>query len=213
MKERQERQIFGGNKMHAESQNKNGGLKPGNANMRISRDHIWFYDSIDDETALEFNQVITDMATEHCKYTYNGMFEHSGPAPIWLHINSPGGVITSAMSMVDTINRIKHAVPIITIVEGCAASAGTFVSMVGSHRVIRENAYMLVHQLSGGAWGNFEQLKDNHENVSNFMKDIKKLYKQYTKIPVKELDDLLKHDLYMKASKCKMYGLVDEVII
>lgn len=188
-------------------------FKPGNANMRVSRDHIWFYDEINDESALEFNQIVTDMATEHCKYTFNGMFERSGAAPIWLHINSPGGIITSAMSMIDTINRIKHVVPIITIVEGCAASAATFVSMVGSHRVIRENSYMLVHQLSGGAWGNFEQLKDHHKNTENFMKDIKKLYKQYTKFPAKELDELLKHDLYLKAPFCKKYGLVDEVII
>ncbi|MCK9576016.1 MAG: Clp protease ClpP [Candidatus Pacearchaeota archaeon] len=192
---------------------KSGGFKPGSSNMRISRDHIWFYDAIDDESALEFNQVITDLAYEHTKYTVNGMFERSAPSPIWLHINSPGGIITSAMSMVDTINRIKCAVPVITVVEGVAASAATFISSIGSHRVIRENSYMLVHQLSGGAWGNYEQLKDSQQNVDAFMADIKRFYKKNTKFTTEQLNDILKHDLYLNAKKCKQYGLVDDIIL
>lgn len=189
------------------------GRKPGNSNMRVSRDHIWFYDAIDDESALEFNQVLTDLAYEHTKYTFNGMFEQTQAAPIWLHINSPGGRITSAMSMVDTISRIKHTVPIITIVEGVAASAATFVSMVGSHRVIRENSYMLIHQLSQGVWGKYSEIKDDMTNANNFMKDIKRLYKKHTTIPMTKIDEILSHDLYINAKTCKKYGLVDDIII
>lgn len=185
----------------------------GNANIRVSRDHIWFYDAIDDLSALEFNQLITDMAYEHCKYVFNGMFEQSPPSPIWLHINSPGGTLTAAMAMVDTVNRIKHTVPVITIVEGVAASAATFLSLVGSHRVIRENSYMLVHQLSMGTWGKFEDIKDGHVNANNFMKDIKKHYKKYSKIPMEKIDEILKHDLYINAKTAKKYGLVDDIII
>lgn len=183
------------------------------SNMRVSNGHIWFYDVIDDETALDFNQVITDLAQEHCKYTYNGMFERTSPAPIWLHINSPGGLITSAMSMVDTVNRIKHAVPVITIVEGNAASAATLLSIVGSHRVIRENSYMLIHQLSQGVWGKYEEMKDSMTNANNFMKDLKRHYKKYTTIPVATLEEILKRDLYLNAKLCKKYGLVDDIII
>lgn len=187
--------------------------KPGSSNMRISRDHIWFYDVIDDESALEFNQVITDLAHEHTKHMFNGMFEQSQPAPIWLHINSPGGVITSAMSMVDTINRIKQIVPIITIVEGQACSAATFLSIAGSHRVIRENSYMLIHQLSHGIWGNYKEIKDATTNADNFMKDTKRLYKKYTDLPMDKIDEILSHDLYFNAKMCKKYKLVDDVII
>lgn len=191
------------NKMHS----------AGNSNIRVSRDHIWFYDEINDDTALDFNQCLTDLAHEHTKYTVNGMFEQSSPAPIWLHINSPGGIMTSAISMVDTMCRIKHVVPIITIVEGRAASAGTFLSMVGSHRTIRENSYMLVHQLSGAAWGNYEQMKDDMKNNDQFMKDIKRLYLKYTEFPKAELDKLLTHDLYLNAKTCKKWGLVDDIIV
>lgn len=183
------------------------------SNIRVSRDHIWFYDTITDESALDFNQTITDLAYEHTKYMVNGMFESSAPAPIWLHINSPGGILTAAISMIDTINRIKHAVPIITIVEGRAASAATMLSMVGSHRVIRENSYMLVHQLSQGMWGTYTQIQDDMKNADKFMKDIKRLYKKHTKFPVLELNELLKHDLYLDAKTCKKYSIVDDIII
>ncbi|HRW21965.1 MAG TPA: ATP-dependent Clp protease proteolytic subunit, partial [Bacteroidales bacterium] len=113
----------------------------------------------------------------------------------------------------DTISRIKHTVPIITIVEGCAASAATFVSMVGSHRAIRENSYMLIHQLSQGMWGKYSEIKDDMTNANNFMRDIKRLYKKYTTIPMTKIDEILSHDLYINAKTCKKYGLVDNIII
>jgi len=182
-------------------------------NIKVSRDHIWFYEQINDKSALSFNQQITDIAHERCKHLYDGMFNVIKPTPIWVHINSGGGTLTSAMSMVDTINRIKRAVPVITIVEGVAASAATLVSLVGTTRVIRENSYMLIHQLSNIIWGNFEELKDGFTNSDNFMKDIKKFYKKYSKIPVSSIDELLKHDLFFNAKTCKKYGLVDDIIV
>lgn len=192
--------------MNNYSENKNG-------RIRVSQDHLWFYDEIDDKTALDFNQLLTELAQEHTKYIFNGMFEQTEPAPIWLHINSSGGNITSAMSMIDTINRIKRVVPVVTIVEGQVASAASFLSISGSHRVIRENSYMLIHQLSAGIWGNYDEIEDHNKNMKSFMKDIKKLYKKYTTIPMAKLDEILSHDIYMNAKQCKKYGLVDDIII
>ena len=44
------------------------------------------------------------------------------------------------------------------------------------------------------------------------MDTIKNVYKEYTKVPVKKLDEILKHDLLWDAKKCLDYGLVDEII-
>jgi ATP-dependent Clp protease protease subunit len=181
--------------------------------IRTFQDHIWFYDEINDETALEFNKLITELGQMHAQTCVNGMFEPVPAAPIWLHINSNGGYITSAMSMVDTIKRIGTIVPIITIVEGCACSAATFLSLVGNRRVMRENSYMLIHQLSGAAWGKYEEMKDDMKNSDKFMKDIIKLYKKYTKIPTDKLNELLKHDIYFDSKLCEKLGLVDSVIV
>jgi len=182
-------------------------------NIKVYNDHIWFYDSIDDFSALNFNKTLTELGTKHAETSVNGMFETVTPNPIWLHINSPGGIITSALSMVDTINRVSNIVPVITIVEGLAASAATFLSIVGTKRVIREHSYMLLHQLSGANWGKYEEMKDDIKNLDQFMKHIQKLYKKYTKIPQVELKEILKHDLYFDAKKCLKLGLVDQIII
>ena len=71
---------------------------------------------------------------------------------------------------------------------------------------------MLIHQLSSGLWGKYEEIKDDMENCDKLMKMIKDIYAEYTKIPKKKLNEILKHDLWFDADQCLEYGLVDEII-
>jgi ATP-dependent protease ClpP protease subunit len=71
---------------------------------------------------------------------------------------------------------------------------------------------MLVHQLSGLMWGKFQEMKDDMENSEMLMKKIKDIYREHTKIPKEEMDNILKHDIWWEAEKCLEYGLVDELI-
>lgn len=71
--------------------------------------------------------------------------------PIYLHINSFGGSLYDAYAAVDTIKNLR--VPVYSIIEGCAASAGTIISVVCTKRFIGKNAHMLIHQLSSSMWG------------------------------------------------------------
>jgi len=130
--------------------------------------------------------------------------------PIYLHIQSYGGEIFSGFSAMDNILMCKS--PVITIVDGVCASAGTFLSIVGKKRLITKNSYMLIHQLSSFHWGKYSELEDQKQNMDNFMIKIKEIYTEYTKIPKVVLDDILKHDLFFDANRCLEYGLVDEII-
>ena len=132
------------------------------------------------------------------------------PPPIMLHINSYGGSVFAGLAAVDYIKNSR--IPVNTVIDGCAASAATLMSCVGSHRQMNRNACMLVHQLSGMMWGKFQEMQDDMQNSEMLMEKIKNIYKQYTKIPKKELDNLLKHDIWWEAEKCLEYGLVDEII-
>ena len=71
---------------------------------------------------------------------------------------------------------------------------------------------MLIHQISSGMWGKFEELKDDMDNNELIMKKIKDLYQEYTKIPKNKLSEILKHDLWWDADMCLKYGLIDEII-
>jgi ATP-dependent Clp endopeptidase proteolytic subunit ClpP len=132
------------------------------------------------------------------------------PPPIKLHINSYGGSVFAGLSAVDYIKNSK--VPVHTVIDGCAASAATLMSCVGERRFMHKNACMLVHQLSGLMWGKFQEMQDDMKNSEMLMKKIKDIYREHTKIPKREMDNLLKHDIWWEAEKCLEYGLVDELI-
>ena len=132
------------------------------------------------------------------------------PPPIILHINSYGGSVFAGLSAVDYIKSSK--IPVTTVIDGCAASAATLMSCVGAHRQMNKNACMLVHQLSGAMWGKFQEMQDDMQNSEMLMEKIKNIYKEHTKIPKKEMDNILKHDIWWEAEKCLQYGLIDEII-
>jgi ATP-dependent protease ClpP protease subunit len=71
---------------------------------------------------------------------------------------------------------------------------------------------MLIHQLSSVMWGKFQEFEDEMENQKKLMSLIKNTYREYTKIPEKTIDEILKHDLWFDAKTCLKYGLVDKII-
>jgi ATP-dependent protease ClpP protease subunit len=70
---------------------------------------------------------------------------------------------------------------------------------------------MLIHQLSSGFWGKMSEIEDEYKNLAELMERLLNIYKENTKIPKKELHDLLRHDLWLNSDKSLKYGLVDEI--
>lgn len=168
---------------------------------------IYFYSRIEEESILQLNK---NIKTVEIKLLQDAVAQNRKPANIYLHINSYGGSIFAGIAGMD---EIKHSdVPIQTIVDGCCASAGTFLSLCGKKRYINQHAYMLIHQLSSTMWGKYEECKDEMKNLDKLMDMIKQIYKEYTKVPIDKLDEILKHDLWFNAGESMKYGLVDEII-
>jgi len=71
---------------------------------------------------------------------------------------------------------------------------------------------MLIHQLSSGIYGKYTELEDDMENNKHLMNTIKDIYKAYTNLPMKKLNEILKHDLWFDSKTCLEYGLVDEIV-
>lgn len=168
---------------------------------------IYFYSEVTRSRNLTLNKSIVELANY---YQAIGITLGSSPAELYLHINSYGGSVFAGLSSVDYILNSK--VPVTTVIDGCAASAATLMSVVGKRRLMHKHSYMLIHQLSSGMWGKYEDLKDDMENCDNFMKTIKDIYEEHTNIPKKELAKVLKHDLWWDAETCLKYGLIDEII-
>ena len=175
---------------------------------KITREnnHIYFYSEIDRDSTFTLNSLIRE-AELYCIVTSFKL--KIDDIPIYLHINSNGGGIYAAFTTIDTIVACK--VPVYSIIEGSTASAGTLISVVCNKRYIRPNAYMLIHQLSSGLWGKMNEIEDEFKNLTELMDRIKQIYKDHSKILRKELNELLKHDLWLNSDTSIKYGLVDEV--
>lgn len=176
--------------------------------QKIERDnnHIYFHSEVDRDSIFELCALIRE-AEEECVLTSFKL--NIDKVPIYIHINSFGGSIFAAFSAIDVIKSCK--VPVYSIIEGASASAGTLISIVAEKRYIRPNAHMLIHQLSSGCWGKMSEIEDEFKNLQDLMKKIKQIYSDNASIPRKELNELLKHDLWLDAAKCLKYGLVDEL--
>ena len=168
------------------------------------KNHIYYYTEVSQESCLDLNRKINDLNKELLKYS----IEYDCPPPnIYLHINSPGGDLLSAFSTVDVIKNSR--VPIISIVEGSAASAATIISMVCHKRYISPSSFMLIHQLSSENCGKYEELKDNFVNSTKFMNLVYNLYKKHTTMNDSDIKKILSHDLWLTSKECVSRGLVD----
>lgn len=166
--------------------------------------HVYFYAEVSRDSIFQLNILLREAA----KFVYTTSFELNVPnIPIYLHINSCGGSLYDAYAAVDTIKNLR--VPIHSIVEGCAMSAGTIISVVCNKRYVGANAYMLIHQLSSQMWGKMSEMEDEYKHLTELMEQVTTLYGEYTKIPKKKLTKLLKHDLWLNPKTCIKYGLAD----
>jgi ATP-dependent protease ClpP protease subunit len=186
----------------------------GNANKKnrsnevgISGSTIFYYTGVNKPNILELNKHLHNLQTSHLT-SANSL--GVGPAPIRVRLNSGGGSIVAGIAGMDNMRTLK--VPVYTVVDGFCASAATFMSVVGAHRQITRNSFMLIHQLSTSFWGKYEEFEDEKKNMDLMMKMIRQTYREHTKIPKKELESILKRDLMLDAKTCLKWGLVDEII-
>jgi len=176
--------------------------------IEVVENRIYFYSDINTDKILQLNRNLRNKGIDLQR---EAMVQEREPANLFLHIQSYGGSIFAGMAGMDEI--IKSIVPVHTMIDGCCASAATFLSVCGKKRFINRHAYMLIHQLSSFMWGKYEEFKDEIQNLDKIMVMIKKVYGEYTKIPTKKLEEILKHDLWFDANECKEYGLVDEIVV
>jgi len=177
------------------------------SNIEVINNHIYFYSGIKSNSILKLNKRLKEMETKLLTYADSLEWE---PPGIYLHVNSYGGSVFAGVAGMDQIRKCK--VPVYTVVDGCCASAATFLTVVGTRRYINKHAHILIHQLSSGFWGKFSAIEDEVKNLKKLMAMIKDVYLKHTDISKKDLEKLLKRDLWLSAEEALAYGLVDEIL-
>jgi ATP-dependent Clp protease protease subunit len=130
---------------------------------------------------------------------------------ISMYINSPGGIVTSALAIYDTMQYIKS--PVSTVCMGMAASAGSLILQAGAagRRIALPNARIMVHQPSGGFRGQASDIERHAEDIIKTKKRLNEIYAKHTGQPIEVVERALDRDNFMSADEAKAFGLVDHV--
>ena len=177
------------------------------SNVYSVNNDVYFYSDVTNSSCFELNREIRKVTKQMLNLATRYSID---PPPVKLHIKSYGGSVFAAISTIDTI--LNNEIEVHSIIEGCAASAGTLISIVCHKRFIMEHAYMLIHELRSGCWGKMSEIKDDFTNNNELMNLIKTLYSKHTKVPKRKIDEILEHDLWWNAKKCLELNLVDEIM-
>ncbi len=131
---------------------------------------------------------------------------------IMLYINSPGGVVSSALAVYDTIQHIKSDVS--TICVGQAASAASLLLAAGKKgkRYILPTARVLIHQIMGGAEGQAIDVDIQAREILRVKEQVNKILAKHTGQPLSKIEKDTDRDFFMSAEGAKKYGIVDSII-
>ena len=131
---------------------------------------------------------------------------------IYLYINSPGGVVTSGLSIYDTMNYVKPDIS--TICIGQAASMGAFLLSCGTKgkRYSLPNSRIMIHQPLGGAQGQATEIEIQAKEILRLKASLNEILAKNTNQPLSKIAKDTEREYYTSAEEAQEYGLIDSVL-
>lgn len=131
---------------------------------------------------------------------------------ISFYINSPGGVVTSGMSIYDTMQYIKCDVSTVCVGQACSMGSLLLTGGAAGKRYILPHARVMVHQPLGGARGQATDILIHAEEIRKLRETLYQVYVKHTGKPMEVIERALERDNFMSAAESKAFGLVDHVV-
>ena len=131
---------------------------------------------------------------------------------ISIYINSPGGIVTSGLSVYDTMQDIRPEVS--TVCVGQAASMGSLLLSAGApgKRFALPNARIMIHQPSGGFQGQATDIEIHAREILAVRARLNDIYVQHTGQDLKVIEDAMDRDRFLTPEDAREFGLIDEVV-
>lgn len=131
---------------------------------------------------------------------------------IKLYINSPGGSVTAALAIYDTMQYVRPAVQ--TICIGMAASAASVLLAAGAKgkRLALPNAEVMIHQVLGGVEGQATDIDIHARHILKTRDRLNKILSKHTGQKLTKIERDTDRDYFMTADEARTYGIVDKVI-
>jgi len=131
---------------------------------------------------------------------------------IKIYINSPGGSVTSALAIYDTMRYVKCDVATICIGQAASAAAVLLASGAKGKRFSLPNARVLIHQVMGGAEGQAKDVAIQTREMLRVKQQVDKILAQHTGQSVSKIEKDTDRDFFMTAEDAVRYGLIDKII-
>ena len=131
---------------------------------------------------------------------------------IKLYINSPGGSVTSALALYDTIQHVKADVSTICIGQAASAAAVLLAAGAKGKRFTLPNSRVLIHQVMGGAEGQQKDIVIAANEITRMKNQLNQILAKHTGQSVKTIENDTDRDFWMTAEEAKKYGIVDKII-
>jgi len=131
---------------------------------------------------------------------------------ISMYINSPGGIVTSGLSIYDTMQYIRPSIS--TLCIGQAASMGSLLLAAGhpGKRFSLPNSRIILHQPSGGLQGQASDIALHAEEILNLKKRLNAIYVKHCKQKLSKVELALDRDNFLTAEGAKDWGIIDEIV-
>ncbi|BBI01361.1 ATP-dependent Clp protease proteolytic subunit [Buchnera aphidicola (Nipponaphis monzeni)] len=132
---------------------------------------------------------------------------------IYLYINSPGGIITSGMSIYDTMQFIKSDVNTICIGQACSMGALILASGAKNKRFSLPHSRMMIHQPIGNFQGQASDVAIHANEILKVKHQVNKIMAYHTKQSFEKIEKDTERDRFLSADEAIKYGLIDKILI
>ncbi len=132
---------------------------------------------------------------------------------IKLYINSPGGSVTAALAIYDTMQYVKPDVSTVCIGQAASAAAVLLAAGAAGKRMSLPNARVLLHQVMGGFEGQVRDVEIQTKEMVRIKNQVNDILLKHTGQTLKKIETDTDRDFFMTAEEAKAYGLIDKVIV
>ncbi len=132
---------------------------------------------------------------------------------ISFYINSPGGIVSSGLSIYDTMQYIRADVS--TVCLGQAASMSSLLLAAGAEnkRFCLPNSRIMIHQPSGGAQGQASDIEIQAREILALRARLNDIYVKHTGQPLDVIEAAMDRDKFLSPDEAKEFGLIDEIVV
>ena len=133
-------------------------------------------------------------------------------ADITMYINSPGGVVSSGLAILDTMRLIKPDVSTICVGQAASMAAVLLAAGAKGKRYALPNSTVMIHQPMGGTQGQASDMKIHTEHILRTRDNLNRILADCTGKPLELIEMDTDRDNYLTAKEAMEYGLVDKVL-